>query len=97
MLGTNDYTEKDDPFVTMHFDVATTGRAFCDLTLSPWKVSAGILPFSMARRTMVQVSNIWDTTSERNVEGEFPFDQETSCGPQIIQLSAGRHYGTSER
>jgi hypothetical protein len=68
MLSTNDSMDKDDPLVTMHFDAATSGRAFTkagllavadlllghlwDLTLSPWKVSAGVLPFSLARRTV---------------------------------------------
>jgi hypothetical protein len=101
MLSTNDSMEKDDPFVTMHFDVATADRAFTkagllavaelllgqlwDLTLSPWKVSAGVLPFSIARGMMVQVSTIWDTTSERNVENGVPNDQKsTSSGPQMI-------------
>lgn len=87
MLSTNDSTEMADPFVTMHFDVATVGRAFTkagllavaelllghvwDVAVSPWKVSAGVLPFSLARRMMVQVSKIWDTTSERNAESGF--------------------------
>ena len=71
MMSTNDSKEKDDPYVTMHFDVATAGRAFTkagllavaelllehlyDLWLSPWKVTAGVRPFSLALRMMVQV------------------------------------------
>src|SRR3954447_19778584 len=93
MLSTNDSMEKDDPFVTMHFDVSTSGRPFtkagliavaelvlehlCDVALSPWKVSAGGLPFSLARQIVVQVSKIWYTTSERNAESEVPSDQES--------------------
>jgi hypothetical protein len=73
MLSTDDSLKKDDPFVTMHFDVATAGRAFtkagliavaevvlehlCDVALSPWKVSVGVLPFSLARQIMMQCSD----------------------------------------
>lgn len=101
MLSTSDSMKKDDPFVTMHFDVATSGRAFtkagliavaelvlehlCDVALSHWKVSVGVLPFSLARQIMVQVSKIWCTTSERNAESEISSDQESkSSGPQMI-------------
>jgi hypothetical protein len=102
MLSTNDSVENNDPIVTMHFDVATADGAFTragllavaelllghlwNLTLSPWKVSGGALPFSLARRMMVQVSKIWDATSERNAEGgNHPLDQESmSSGPQVI-------------
>src|SRR3954454_14952378 len=101
MLRTNDSMEKDDPFVTMHFDVATSGRAFtqagliavaelvlehvCDVALSPWKISPGVLPFSLAQQVMVQVSKIWYTTSKRNAESEIPSDQESkTSGPQMI-------------
>jgi hypothetical protein len=85
--GTDDPAEKDDPFVTMHFDVATAGRPFTkaglvavaelllgnlwNLALSPWKISAGILPFSLARQIMVPVYRIWDTTSEPKAESEI--------------------------
>src|SRR6266700_3324167 len=92
ILSTNDSVEKDDPFVTMHFDVATAGRPFtkaglvaitelllgnlCDLALSPWNVSAGILLFSRARKIMAPVYKIWDTTSESKAESGFPPGQE---------------------
>jgi len=99
MLNTDD-SRKDDPFVTMHFDVSTSGRPFtkagliavaelvlehlCDVALSPWKVSAGVLPFSLARQIVVQVYKIWYTTSERDAESEIPSDQESKpSGPQI--------------
>jgi hypothetical protein len=101
MLNIDDAMKKDDPFVTMHFDVATSGRPFtkagliavaelvvehlCDVALSPWKVSVGVLPLSLARQIMVQVSKIWYTTSERNAESEIPSDQESKpSGPQMI-------------
>jgi hypothetical protein len=101
MLSTNDSTEKDDPFITMHFDAATAARPFTkagliavaelvlehlsDVALSPWKVSTGVLPFSLARQIMVQVSKIWCTTSERNAESEIPSDQESKPSePQMI-------------
>lgn len=101
MLSTNDSTKKDDPFVIMHFDVATAARAFtkagliavaelvlehlCDVALSPWKVSAGVLPFGLARQIMVQVSKIWYTTGERNPESGIPSDQESKAsGPQMV-------------
>jgi hypothetical protein len=98
MLSTNDSVEKDDPLVIVHFDAATTGRAFTkpgllavaelllghlwEVTLSPWKVSAGVLPFSLARRILVQVSGIWAAATESNAESGFQFDQES--GPQIV-------------
>lgn len=89
--GSDDPAEKDDPLVTMHFEVATAGRPFTkaglvavaelllgnlwNLALSPWKVSAGILPFSLARQIIVPVYRIWDTTSEPKAESETPPDQ----------------------
>jgi hypothetical protein len=92
ILSTNDSVKKDDPFVTMHFDVATASRPFTkaglvaiselllgnlwDLALSPWQVSAGVLPFSRARQMMALVYKIWDTTSEPKAEGAFPPGQE---------------------
>jgi hypothetical protein len=82
MLGPDDSMEKDDPLVTMHFDVATAGRPFTkaglvavaelllrklwDLALSPWTISAGVLPFSQARQIMGDVYRIWDTTRDPN-------------------------------
>jgi hypothetical protein len=69
MLSDNDSTQGTEPFVTIHFDVATTDRAFSkagllavadlllgplwDLKLSPLKVSAGVMPFNIAHRMMV--------------------------------------------
>ena len=89
--GTDDPAENDDPFVTMHFDAATAGRPFTkaglvaiaelllgnlwNLALSPWKISAGVLPFSLARQIMVPVYRIWDTTSEPKAESRIPPDQ----------------------
>ncbi len=89
--GTVDPAEKDDPFVTMHFDVATAGRPFTkagivavaelllgnlwNLAFSPWKISAGVLPFSVAHQIMVPVYRIWDTTSEPKAESGIPPDQ----------------------
>jgi hypothetical protein len=89
--GTDDPAEKDDPFVTMHFDVATAGRPFTkaglvavaelllgslwNLALSPWKISAGVLPFSLAHQIMVPVYRIWETTSEPKAESGTPPDQ----------------------
>jgi hypothetical protein len=87
IMSTNDSAEKADPLVTMHFDVATAGRPFTkaglvavtefllgnlwDLALSPWKISAGVLPFSQARQIMEHVYKIWDTTSEPKAETGF--------------------------
>jgi hypothetical protein len=92
MLSTSDSVEKDDPFVTMHFDVATAGRPFTktglvavtelllgklwNLALSPWKISAGVLPFSHAHQIMADVYKIWDTTSEPKSESGFPSGEE---------------------
>ena len=59
--------------------------AEADLALSPWKISAGVLPFSIARGMMVQVFTIWGTTSERHAQSEGANDQKsTSSGPQMI-------------
>jgi hypothetical protein len=84
MTVTNDPVQKDDPLVTMHFDVVTAGRAFTRvglvavadillrrlwiLTLSPWKISAGVLPLSEARQILAEVYRIWETTSEPTSE-----------------------------
>jgi len=83
IISTNDSVETDDSFVTMHFDVVTAGPFYkvwlvtvadvllgklWDLALSPWKVSAGVLPFSDARETMALVYKVWDTTSEPKAE-----------------------------
>lgn len=100
-LSTNDSTEKDDPFVTMHFDVATAGRPFTkaglvavtefllgnlwNVVLSPWKISAGVLPFNHSRQIMEQVYKIWDTTSEPKAESGFSACQELKpSGSQTI-------------
>jgi hypothetical protein len=80
MLSPDDPMEKDDPLVTMHFDVATAGRPFTkaglvaaaelllgklwDLALSPWKISAGVLPLSHARQIMGDVYRIWEATND---------------------------------
>ena len=80
ITSTNDPVETDDPFVTMHFDGTAAGRPFTkgglvavaelllgdlwDLALSPWKISAGVLPFSDARQILAEVYKVWDTTSE---------------------------------
>ncbi len=90
--ATDNSVEKDDPFVTMHFDVATAGRPFTkaglvavaelllgnlwELALSPWKISAGVLPFSRARQIMLPVHKIWETTSESKAESGLPNDQD---------------------
>ena len=98
--STNDSMQQD-PFVTMHFDAATAGRPFTkaglvavtelllghlwDLALSPWKISARELPFSLARQLTVHVYKIWDTTSEPNAESGVPPAQESNpSGPQVI-------------
>jgi hypothetical protein len=84
ITGTDDTVNQDNPLVTVHFDVATAGRPFTmvglvavaegllgklwNLALSPWKISAGILPLSQARQILAEVYRIWDTTSEPNSE-----------------------------
>src|ERR1700730_3269127 len=91
IMSTNDSAEKADPLVTMHFDVATAGRPFTkaglvavaelllgslwNLALSPWKISAGVLPFSLANQIMVRVYRSWETTSEPKAESGIPPDQ----------------------
>jgi hypothetical protein len=83
---------KDDPFVTMHFDVATAGRPFAragliavtelllgklwNLALSPWKISAGVLTFSQAHQVRTDVHKIWGTTREPKSEREFSSSEE---------------------
>ena len=92
MLSTHDSVEKVDAFVTMRFDVATAGRPFTkaglvavtelllgklwELALSPWKISAGLLPLSRARQIIADVYKIWDTTSAPNSESGFPSGEE---------------------
>ncbi len=101
MLSTNDSVEKVDAFVTMHFDVATAGRPFTkagllavtelllgklwDIMLSPWKISAGLLPLSRARQIIADVYKIWDTTSNAKSESGFPSGEELeSSGSHTI-------------
>jgi hypothetical protein len=101
VASTNDSMEKDDPLVTMHFDVATAGRPFTksglvavtefllgnlwDLALSPWKITAGVLPFSLARQLVAHVHKIWDTTSEPAAQSGVLIDpQSKPSGPQMI-------------
>jgi hypothetical protein len=101
IMSSNDSMEKDDPFVTMHFDAATAGRPFTktgllavtefllghlwNLVLSPWKISAGVLRFSVARQLMAHLYTIWDKTSEPNAErGATPDHESKPSGPQMI-------------
>jgi hypothetical protein len=83
----NDPLENVDPFVIMHFDVVTAGRPFTkaglvavterllgklwNVALSPWKMSAGVLPMSQARQILADVHKIWDTTSEPKFQSRF--------------------------
>ena len=76
----------EDPYVTMHFSVATTGRVFTkaglvavvkflldhvwDVTLSPWEVSAGVLPFSFAHQLMKGVFEIYKASEMTTTETE---------------------------
>jgi len=85
MLSTTDSVKTDDHLVTMHFDVTTAGRSFTkaglvavaelllgdlwELALSPWKTSAGVLPFSHARELLAELYKVWDTTSEPKTGG----------------------------
>jgi hypothetical protein len=102
MVNTNGPREKDDPFVTMHFDVATAGRPFTkaglvavtefllgqlwDLALSPWKITARVLPFSLAHPLMRHVYQVWGTNSELTTETGVPPDPGPKpSGPHIIQ------------
>jgi hypothetical protein len=87
ILSTNEPLEKDDPFVTMRFDVVTAGRPFTKtglvavtehllgklwiLALSPWMTSAGLLPVSQARQALADVYKIWDTSSEPKSDSRF--------------------------
>jgi hypothetical protein len=80
ILSTNHSVENADPFVTLHFDVVTAWQPFTkpglvavtelllgkfwNLVLSPWKISAGVLPLSEARQIVADVYGAWDTTTE---------------------------------
>ena len=94
--------ENADPFVTTHFDGVTAGRPFTkvglvavtelllgklwNLTLSPWKISAGVLPFSHARRILADVYKIWDTTSDPKSESRFSSGEgPKTWGSQTVQ------------
>jgi hypothetical protein len=73
--------------VTLRFDVVTAGRPFTKaglvavterllgrlwiLALSPWMISAGLLPMSQARQALADVHKIWDATSEPNFQSRF--------------------------
>ena len=84
----------------MHFDVATAGRPFArtglvavtelllgklwNLALSPWKISAGVLPFSQAHQIMTDVYKIWDTTSEKSERKFSSGEEPKSSASQTI-------------
>ena len=84
MMSTDDSVEKGDPIVTLHFNVVSAGKPFTkgglvavtefllgrlwNLALSPWRISAGILPLSDARQILADVYKIWETTSEPESE-----------------------------
>lgn len=99
MLSTNDSIAKDDPYVRMHFNVATAGRVFTkaglvaivklllnhlwDITLSPWEVSAGVLPFSLAHHLLGPVFEIYNSremTSEHD-DGGMAHPDEKALKP----------------
>lgn len=101
MGSSNEAMKEGDPLVTMHFDAATAGRPFTkaglvavtefllghlwDLTLSPWRIQAGVLPFSLARQLVVHVHEIWDTTSEPTAEsGILPDPGPKPSGSEMI-------------
>ena len=102
MVSTNSPMEEDDPLVTMHFDAAPAGRPFTkaglvgvtefllrhlwDVTLSPWRITAGVLRFSLARQLVVHVHEIWDATSEPTAESRIRPDhpEPKSSGPHTI-------------
>jgi hypothetical protein len=86
ILAADESMSKGDPYVRMHFSVTTAGRFFTkaalmamadlllgnlwDIALSPWQVSAGVLPFSSARQLIEKVFAIYHapgmTTSGEN-------------------------------
>jgi len=87
ILSTNASVANAEPFLTLHFDVVTAGRPFTkpgllavadvllgkiwNVSLSPWMISAGLLPVSQARQILAEVYKIWDTTSVPKSEGRF--------------------------
>jgi|SRR5665213_1066804 len=91
ITSTDDSVDEDDPLVTMHFDVVTAGRPFTrvglvavadvllgrlwNLALSPWKISAGVLPLSGARQILADVYRVWETTSEPKSESGSSTDE----------------------
>jgi hypothetical protein len=101
ILSTNDSVENADPFVILHFNAVTAGRPFTkaglvavtelllgtlwNLALSPWKLSAGVLPLSKARQILADVYKIWDTASEPKSENESSSDEglESSALPKV--------------
>lgn len=101
MAGTDGLLDKDDPFVVLHFDAATSGHPFTrkglvavtgfllghvwDLTLSPWKISAGAVRFSVARQLIGDLHKIWEITRSSNAEKEMFSDFDSnSARPPII-------------
>jgi hypothetical protein len=102
ILSANDSLENRDPLVTLHFDVATARRPFSragllavtefligklwNLTLAPWKISAGVLPLSQARKIVADVRKIWDTTSDPALESGLSSDYGPGVTmPQMVQ------------
>jgi hypothetical protein len=90
MVSTESAMVKSDPYVRMYFNVATAGRVFTktgmvaivkflldhlwDIALSPWEISAGVLPFSLAHPLLAPVWGIYNTremTSE-HADGSMP-------------------------
>jgi len=82
-------------------DVATAGRPFTkaglvavtellpgklwSLALSPWKISAGVLPLSLALQIIADTHGVWDRTSEPKSESGFRSGEEQrASGSQTI-------------
>lgn len=98
MSTADDATARSDPYVRMYFNVATAGRVFTrtgmlavagyllghlwDIALSPWEISAGLLPFTHALLTPV-----WDIYNTPGMTGEHTGD---SSVPDRLNPSGSR-------
>jgi hypothetical protein len=88
MVPTDDNAPAEDPWVRVHLDMETTGRAFTkaglvaaagilfdyvwDVTLTPWDISAGTPTFSRAQRMVGELLEMSRTSGMTTTEDENP-------------------------
>jgi hypothetical protein len=92
MVPTDDNAAAEDPWVRVHIHMETTGRVFTkaglvaaagilfdyvwDVTLTPWDISAGTLPFRRAQRLVGQLLEMSRTSGMTTTDDDSPPPQD---------------------